>query len=416
MTTGNLNKGAGHRPVWDGPSDVTIGPADGEAASAQGIDDRPHPPQKPKPDGYDKPQKPDQPVEPDRDQEWPDPEGPKPERLLEEYPSGRLPGAREKDRYTPYIVLRYAAADLGARPLPPGTTFWHSPDVWVVSSAGYNVPVAGEENNLFARVNNWGMKDAAGVVVRYWWANPSLAITESTAHLIDMATTFVPSGGSVVVACPTPWVPIVENGGHECVFAEAWVPYYDPISAPLEPVTDRHVCQKNLNVVEAAPGAMISFPIHVANISAVAQRVTVQLRALSFREIEAALTSPDIDYREKLLESRQGLPMRMELSPEGEFLASPTSIYPLRLLAATGMIPREEAMDCQPLGQVTQTSPLEAWESRTLTLHARIPSDSRPHQTFAFDIQQRMGEVVTGGYRLYIVVAAEADRADAGES
>src|SRR5262245_6260279 len=26
---------------------------------------------------------------------------------------------------------------------------------------------------IFARVNNWGIKDAAGVIVRYWWANPS---------------------------------------------------------------------------------------------------------------------------------------------------------------------------------------------------------------------------------------------------
>lgn len=398
MAKDDRGRGAASRPAAKRASSGSRKSAGREAASEQGEYDKPRRPEEERPD------KPDKPEEPNRDQKWPDPEGPKPERLLEEYPTGRLPGGRGKERYTPYIVLRYGEPDLGARPIPSGTSFWHSPDVWVVSSAGYNVPVAGEANTIFARVNNWGMKDAAGVVVRYWWANPSLAITETSAHLIGMETAFVPSGSSVVVPCSTPWVPVMENGGHECVFAEAWAPYYDPITAPLEPVTDRHVCQKNLHVVEAEPGTRIAFPVHMANISALAQRVTLQMRALSFREIEAALTAPDIGYREKLLESRQGLPMKMELSAEGEFLSSPTAVYPLRLLSATRTRAAGRAMECQPLGLVTQTASLEAWESRTLTLHARIPPDARPNQAFAFDIQQRMGEVVTGGYTLYIVV------------
>ena len=115
---------------------------------------------------------------------------------------------QRKERYTPFLVVRYAAGDNGARPLPGGTVFWHSPDVWVISSQGINQPVAGEPNAMFCRVNNRGRMDAGWVRVRYWWANPSLAITEANAHLVGTADAYVPSGQSVIVECPTPWVPL----------------------------------------------------------------------------------------------------------------------------------------------------------------------------------------------------------------
>ena len=138
-------------------------------------------------------------------------------RPEDELPEGAPPDRnrlhdRDKDRFTPFIVLRYDSGDTGARALAPGTIFWHSPDVWVVSSAGVNVPVAGEANKVFARVNNWGLKDATPVEVRFWWANPSLAITEAFAHPIGTATgVFVTAGASVIVECPDAWVPVIEN-------------------------------------------------------------------------------------------------------------------------------------------------------------------------------------------------------------
>jgi len=344
-----------------------------------------------------------------REQDWPEQRDPRPEEILKDYPLRRFHGER-KDRYTPFLVLRHAGGDQGARPLAPGTTFWHSPDVWVVSSQGYNVPVAGEEVRIFARVSNGGLKDASGVVVRYWWANPSLAITEATAHLIGTATGVFVAGAdgvnwsSVVVECPERWPVVMENGGHECIFAEAWAPYWDPIVAPLEPVTDRHVCQKNLHVVEAAAGKTFSFAIQVANISEVRQRVEVRMRTLSFRQVRAALAAPDIGFPEPLVETGRGMSLRMELAAEGGVLPAPTATYPLRLLSGAALAERG-ATACEPMGAVTQAALLRPWETRTLTLSGRVPDDARPRQAFGFDLHQRMGTVVTGGYTLYVVVA-----------
>src|ERR1700757_1606486 len=75
--------------------------------------------------------------------------------------------------YTPWLVIRCANGDVGARPLPGGTTFWESPDVWVESSLGINQPVPGQPNNVFCKITNLGLQDATGVVVQFWWANPS---------------------------------------------------------------------------------------------------------------------------------------------------------------------------------------------------------------------------------------------------
>ena len=101
--------------------------------------------------------------------------------------------------YTPWLLVRDAVGDMGGRPLPGGTVFWESPDVWVQSSLGINQPVVGEANHVFARVTNFGLQYATGVIVKFWWANPSLAITETTANLIGIGWANIPSGWSVTV-------------------------------------------------------------------------------------------------------------------------------------------------------------------------------------------------------------------------
>ncbi|HWZ03882.1 MAG TPA: hypothetical protein VNX40_09765, partial [Mucilaginibacter sp.] len=154
-------------------------------------------------------------------------------------------GRKDPVHDTTWIVVRADFSDQGDRPLAPGTVFWESPDVWVQSSAGINQPVPGENNTVFATINNYGLQDATGIMVKFWWADPSLAITEATAHLIGTGFVDVPSGWSVQLQCPTPWVPVVENGGHECLIAEAFIQVIDPLTAPMDPMDDRHVGQKN---------------------------------------------------------------------------------------------------------------------------------------------------------------------------
>jgi hypothetical protein len=119
-----------------------------------------------------------------------------------------------KQTYSPWLVVRYAPGDIGDRPLTSGAVFWESPDVWVVSSLGINQPVPGEANQVYARVTNYGLQQANGVVVKFWWVNPSLAISEADAHPIGIAFVNIASLRTAVVPCPVPWVPIEQNGGH----------------------------------------------------------------------------------------------------------------------------------------------------------------------------------------------------------
>ncbi len=315
---------------------------------------------------------------------------------------------RGEERYTPFIVLRHVPGDGGARPLPGGTVFWHSPDVWVESSAGYNVPVAGQANRICARVNNYGMRDASWVHLRYWWANPSMAITETDAHLIGTAEAFVPAGYSVVVPCPTPWTPIIENGGHECILAEAWVPQFDPLQAPLEPVTDRHVCQKNLNVIHAMVGTEFSFDLIIGNISPIFQSITVLMRILSFKEIQAHLTSADIGYNRRMVETSRKLPLTLDLQKDSTYAVVSSTTYARLLYAATEQTAEHTKPACQPVDGVAEKVTLKPWECRTLTIRARIPSDAKHGQAYGFEFSQWMGPVVTGGYTLYVIASTDS--------
>lgn len=345
------------------------------------------------------------------DLKWPEPEGPRPERLTKDYPLGRFTADR-RDPYTTFIVLRYTFGDVGGRPIPPGTNFWESPDVWVVSSAGWNVPVAGEPNRVFARIANRGMMDAPDVRVRFWWANPSLAITEANAHEIGagqppIMVPLIPSRSAVVVESPYPWTPVIENDGHECLLAEAGALYGDKITAPLDPVLDRHVGQKNLHVLERAPGARFSFEIGVANISTLTQRVVVQMRALSFDEVRAGLAAPTLGGQVRVRPMEQRPPLRMALAGTGEFVATPSALYPRRLLSAAQSAAGQRGKDCRPLGALQHTALLKAGELGVLRLEGAVPADARPQQAFGFEFLERMGEIVTGGYTLYVVVAGE---------
>ena len=326
-------------------------------------------------------------------------------------PVGHVP-ERGKDNFANFIVMRYIDdldgsgqyLDKGGRPLTAGTTFWESPCVWVTSSAGWNTPVAGEEATIFALVQNTGLEDAAGVVVRWWWANPSLAITEASAHLIGMQTgVFVPSKFSVPVECPDKWHVSLENGGHECVFAEAWVPFFDDITSPLDPVNDRHVCQKNLHVIEVAKAKSFSFEIGVTNITASRAEVQIRFRALPFGKVYRLLTSTAIAYNKKLRPTTGRMAIALDLGEARTQTESPNMIFPRRLLANAYLAVTGEAGGCTPADGINRVFPFEAWETRQLEVKGVMPEEAEPGQAFGFEINQMVGGVVVGGYTLLVV-------------
>ncbi|MEO5651952.1 MAG: hypothetical protein ABIN79_11090 [Marmoricola sp.] len=203
-----------------------------------------------------------------------------------EHPSDQLPPRREKpdpeavdrvrdwmhrhdppsrqDGFWPYLLIRAFPGDTGVRQ-PPVGFFWESPDIRVyegdVSDPASATPTlhprVGVPHTVFVHVWNLGRLAALGTTVRVWWANPSFSFGPSSPeppHLIGVSTVNLDDRSSPgchqLVRIPTPWVPVDENAGHECLLAVA-THVMDPGGAGFEASTDRHVGQRNVTL--AAP-------------------------------------------------------------------------------------------------------------------------------------------------------------------
>jgi hypothetical protein len=190
-------------------------------------------------------------------------------QLLEELPKLL---ARQRDRgraqsFYPYLLVRSLIGDRGDRPF--NTPFWESPDIWTAPGAPGTSPAipadhggtvtAGVPNTVYAHVWNLGLAPLAGVVVEYYWFNPSVSIDGTHAHLIGTARCELAgrgmSGSHRLVKCPQPWVPVMENGGHECLVVRIYG-VGDPIGAnEWQPWLNRHVAQRNVSVVSGTQSA-----------------------------------------------------------------------------------------------------------------------------------------------------------------
>jgi hypothetical protein len=188
--------------------------------------------------------------------------------------------ARDKQRssYTPWLLIRYALADLGMRPIPAGEKHWKSPDIRVESSDPFGNAVAGEANYVHARIFNLGLADAIPVQVDFYWANPALGLGPANMNHIGTEWVSIPQWTSREVRCSKPWIPEYVNEGHEClkVNCSNWV--LDPIIQPFQPRLDRHAGQRNITVLEAGAGETISFTVELNNLFAVHSRMQISAR------------------------------------------------------------------------------------------------------------------------------------------
>ena len=173
-----------------------------------------------------------------------------------------------KDSYLPYLVVRANPGDRGQRPLPPGTVFWESPDIFVMpnqpAAGAPAVPAnlggmaqAGAPNTIFAHVWNLGRGPAFDVRVEFYWFNPTLGIEEADANLIGF--TYITLGqrnspkSHAVVRCPVDWVPTFVNDGHECLVVRAYSVISDPLTHDAWSASlNRHVAQRNIAVLRGA--------------------------------------------------------------------------------------------------------------------------------------------------------------------
>ena len=165
--------------------------------------------------------------------------------------------------------------------------WWDSADIWVVSGNDPNgapgAPVAGANNYLWGRVHNTGNSSSNGVRVDFYWADPSGQIAVGFATRIGSAFADLAPGATQEVLCLVPWLPVIVNGGHECLLAVAHGPGdVNPLPDPLligfafQPQLYEQIAQRNVTVVQAARRAQL-LAISVAALPRQGKRVVLQL-------------------------------------------------------------------------------------------------------------------------------------------
>lgn len=193
-----------------------------------------------------------------------------------------------KNEFLPWLLVRSASGDRGGRPF--NDVFWESPDIFIFpnqdaatapsmpASAG-GVAHANAPNTLYAHVWNLGRAPASRVRVEFWWFNPSLGLSRSSANLVGVAycdlgdrwTHFdqwteveqpygrwLTRGCHAIVSCPTTWVPVYQNNGHECLVVRAFDPLMDALAPDqFQASADRHVAQRNIAVIPSASPATV---------------------------------------------------------------------------------------------------------------------------------------------------------------
>ncbi|MBW4673108.1 MAG: hypothetical protein KME52_03390 [Desmonostoc geniculatum HA4340-LM1] len=154
-----------------------------------------------------------------------------------------------------------------------GSPWWLSTDIWVVPgddpAATPGLPVAGQNNYLWAQVKNQGDSAVIGARVNFYWSNPATGVLRSNSVIVGAAFVDLGAGEQQDVLCLTPWIPIIVNNGHECVVAEVvhpGDPLPNPLPDPFDPPTYRQVAQRNLIVVPLRFKSLkyFSLPIQVS--------------------------------------------------------------------------------------------------------------------------------------------------------
>lgn len=188
---------------------------------------------------------------------------------------------KHEPEYKPQLLCRAFPGDTGFRPfVDPSQVFWESPDIWISGPSGDpDQATPGVVNQVFVHVWNVGTGDAWSAHIDLYWCDPSTGVLSALATPIGSTTTTVYAGGDAIVSFP--WTPVMANGGHECLVAHVYDPISDPLVAPFNTMADRHVGQRNISVVEAAPGQSLAFTLSVENLALLAATSRLEVMRVS---------------------------------------------------------------------------------------------------------------------------------------
>jgi hypothetical protein len=336
-------------------------------------------------------------------------------------------------RVSTWLLIRYDAADMGARPIPASDVWWESPDIWLTGGDLLGNPIGGQPANVFARVWNLGTLVATPVFVDFFFIAPSLGILPSAPERIGKrsACVLVPPLSAVVVPCPTTWIPPATEGNlHACLIATCSAPISGDVpTVPFNAVADRHTAQHNLTVLEGGVGNKFPFTIHLSNLEPLVTRFEL-MAAASWQPqprptphgfsappsvsgpVNAILQSPQSP--EHRLWARRAA-ILLERSSESYSLLSADEVrQALSLSAVTpGEINRSAAVVAPAhrfgavgswftaLGDAIELHPQQ---QATATFSVTVPNRG-PHPWFIVHLAQASGSALVGGYTVAIQAA-----------
>jgi hypothetical protein len=244
------------------------------------------------------------------------------------------------------------------------------------------------------------------VRVEFWWFNPSLGLSRSSANLVGVAycdlgdrwTHFdrwtevqqpygrwISRGCHAIVTCPVTWVPVYQNYGHECLVVRAFDPLMDALSPDqFQASADRHVGQRNIAVVPAASPAAIDVPLdlgwHPRKGDAVVDCEFVAPEAMEWLRVHTQRRHPGL--------------VRPAASVAAGFLP-PTPIGSSR--RSLGLEPGSQS----ELLKRSERFP-RGCDSLELTLHASV-RNLAPNEAQVVRVRQRIDGTLVGGYSVVLI-------------
>lgn len=288
--------------------------------------------------------------------------------------------------------------------------WWTSPDI-LVDVPPYDGtpdinPVFGKANRVWTRVTNRGDQAATNVFVRYYWADPSAGLPASAWKLIPgtaghpnpVGPLTIPPN-STIDAPFVEWAPTAAPA-HQCLLAIAYINDNpkdsnngDPLVYPFDVAWDNSIGQRNVQVVTATSDSKYHFEIFSA--------LPWPTKSKDLAELHVVLAHAP---RSPIL----GLPVRptalkVDISVEGKpaLKLKPTAVAPkLSTLALSG--PRLLGVPVAT-GKISKLS-LGSGKRQRLGIDIAVPKEATRGSSYYVHLVQRVGNTVTGGYTLAVMV------------
>ncbi len=288
--------------------------------------------------------------------------------------------------------------------------WWTSPDILVdvppYDGAPDMNPVFGQANRVWTRISNRGDAAATNVYVRYYWADPSAGLSAGNWNLIpgtpghpNPAGPFTVSANGTMEAPYVEWTPTA-SPAHQCLLAVAYIndnpqdsSNLDPLVYPFDVPWENSVGQRNVHVISAKAGSKHKFTIFTS--------LPWLQKAAKLGEIQVVLAHAP-------RAAVQGQPAKQVALNVGVSIEGGKAIAVKALPAAKrpGML---DLPDHRLLGTPIAMGSLPKVEfaprkRQRLNVDIAVPKTARAGSTYYVHLVQRVGQVVTGGYTVAVMI------------